>query len=52
VLVGAIALGFGLGASGRDGLYEAVMGTSLFTGLWLASAWLFARASRRLGATA
>lgn len=47
LLIGVAALAFGLGAPGDRGVYEAVMGTSMFTGLWLASAWLFARAARR-----
>ena len=44
-LVGAIALAAGLGSGGSDGLYEVVMGTSLFGALWLASAWLFRKAA-------
>jgi hypothetical protein len=52
VLIGVAALTFGLGASGDRGIYEAVMGTSMFTVLWLASAWLFARAARREAASA
>ena len=51
VLIGVAALTFGLGASGDRGVYEAVMGTSMFTVLWLAAAWLFARAARREAAT-
>ena len=43
-LVGVIALAAGLGSGGSDGLYEVVMGTSLFGALWLLSAWLFRRA--------
>ena len=52
ILIGVAALTFGLGASGDRGIYEAVMGTSMFTVLWLASAWLFARAARREAASA
>lgn len=52
ILIGVAALTFGLGASGDRGVYEAVMGTSMFTVLWLASAWLFARAARREAASA
>jgi hypothetical protein len=52
VLIGVAALTLGLGASGDRGVYEAVMGTSMFTVLWLASAWLFARAARREAASA
>lgn len=51
VLIGVAALTLGLGASGDRGTYEAVMGTSMFTVLWLAAAWLFARAARREAAT-
>ena len=47
IIVGAVALGAGWGAPGRAGLYEAVMGTSLFASLWLTAAWLFARSARR-----
>ena len=52
ILIGVAALTFGLGASGDRGTYEAVMGTSMFTVLWLAAAWLFARAARREAASA
>ncbi|CAA9482774.1 MAG: hypothetical protein AVDCRST_MAG39-369 [uncultured Sphingomonadaceae bacterium] len=44
-LVGAAALTFGLGSPGGQGLYEVALGTTLFGGLWLLSAWLFRRAS-------
>lgn len=47
VLIDAVALVAGLGESGDRGIYEAFMGTSMFVGLWLASAWLFRRAARR-----
>ena len=47
VLIGIAAVAFVLGASGDRGIYEAVMGTSMFTVLWLAAAWLFAHAARR-----
>ena len=43
-LVGVIGLAAGLGSAGYDGIYEVVMGTSLFAALWLASAWLFGKA--------
>jgi hypothetical protein len=46
-LIGAVALFAGLGETGNRGIYEAFMGTSMFVGLWLASAWLFSRAARR-----
>jgi hypothetical protein len=45
VLVGAIGLAAGLASPGNDGIYEVVMGTGLFTSLWLASAWLFRKAA-------
>jgi len=44
VLAGVIALAAGLGSGGSDGLYEVVMGTSLFATLWLVSARLFRKA--------
>ncbi len=51
VLIGIAAVAFVLGASGDRGIYEAVMGTSMFTVLWLAAAWLFAHAARREAAS-
>lgn len=45
LLVGVIALAAGLGSPGYEGLYEAVMGTTVFTALWLISAWLFHKAA-------
>lgn len=45
VLVGVIVLAAGFGSPGYDGLYEAVMGTSVFAALWLISASLFRRAA-------
>lgn len=50
VLVGAAALAAGLGSPGYDGLYETVLGTSLFSALWLASAGLFSRSADLRGA--
>lgn len=44
-LVGVIALAAKLGSPGDAGLYEAVMGTSLFAALWLLSAGLFRKAA-------
>lgn len=44
--IGVAALAAGLGSAGPAGLYEAVLGTSLFTGLWLLSAGLFLKAAR------
>lgn len=45
-LVGAVALAAGLGAPGWKGVYEVVLGTGLFAGLWLLAAALFRRAAR------
>lgn len=45
LLVGIVALAAGLGSPGYDGIYEAVMGTSVFTGLWLLSAGLFRKSA-------
>lgn len=45
IAVAAVALLGQLGSPGWKGLYEAVLGTSLFTALWLAGAWLFGRAA-------
>lgn len=45
VLVGVAALAFGLGSPGYDGLYEAVLGTTLFGALWLISGALFRNAA-------
>jgi hypothetical protein len=50
ILVGAIALAAGLGSPGAAGIYEAVMGTSVFAALWLLSAGLFHRAAGRAAA--
>ena len=41
LLVGVIGLAAGLGSPGAAGLYEAVMGTSVFSALWLIAAGLF-----------
>ena len=45
-LVGIVALAAGLASPGPAGVYEVVVGTSLFGGLWLASAWLFSKAAK------
>ena len=45
-LVGAVALAAGLGSPGAGGLYEVVIGTSVFAAMWLISAWLFGKAAR------
>lgn len=44
-LAAALALAAGWASPGAHGLYEVALGTTLFTGLWLLAAWLFARAS-------
>lgn len=46
LLVGVVALVAGLGSAGWGGVYEVMLGTTLFGGLWLFSAWLFRRAAR------
>ncbi|TGX44764.1 hypothetical protein E5A74_07915 [Sphingomonas naasensis] len=45
LLVGIVALAAGLGSPGYAGLYEVVLGTGVFGGLWLLSAGLFRRAA-------
>lgn len=45
VLAGGISFSAGWASPGGQGVYEVVMGTSLFTGLWLLAAWLFRKAS-------
>ena len=47
LLVGIAALAWQLGSPGRDGLYEAVMGTSVFGGMWLVAGGLFRVAAQR-----
>lgn len=51
LLVGAIGWGAELGSPGAAGVYEVVMGSTLFGGMWLVSAGLFRKAHRD-GATA
>ena len=46
-LAGVAGLAAGWASPGNSGIYEVVMGTSLFTGLWLVSAGLFGTAARR-----
>lgn len=46
LLVGVIGLAAGLGSPGAAGVYEVVLGTTLFGGLWLVSAGLFRKAHR------
>jgi hypothetical protein len=51
-LVGVIAFTAGLGSPGYAGVYEIVMGTSVFSSLWLVSGSLFRLAARQqAGAT-
>lgn len=49
VAVGVVALAAGFASPGNDGLYEVVMGTGMFAGMWLLSAWLFRNAAEREG---
>jgi len=35
----------GWASPGSEGVYEVVLGTGLFTPLWLLSAWLFRKAA-------
>jgi hypothetical protein len=46
IAVGVIALVWRMGSPGYHGVYEAVMGTSVFAGLWLLSAAFFRHAAR------
>ena len=39
-LAGIIGLAAGFASPGYGGVYEVVMGTSLFGGLWLLAAWI------------
>jgi len=41
VLAGATGLAMGWASPGGQGVYEVALGTTLFTPLWLLSAWLF-----------
>ena len=45
VLAGFIGYAAGWASPGAQGVYEAVMGTTLFAGLWLLSAFLFHKAA-------
>ena len=45
--IGAVAIPLGWASPGADGLYEVVLGTTLFTGLWLLAAALFRWAASR-----
>jgi hypothetical protein len=46
LLAGIIGYAAGWASPGGQAVYEVMMGTALFTGLWLISAYLFARAAR------
>ena len=46
VLAGVLGFAAGWASPGAQGVYEAVVGTGLFTALWLGSAALFRMASR------
>ena len=50
VSVGALALALGWSSPGDAGLYEVVMGTSVFGALWLVSGGLFRRAAETVAA--
>jgi hypothetical protein len=45
VLAGATGLAAGWASPGSEGIYEVMLGTGLFTPLWLLSAWLFRKAA-------
>lgn len=45
VLAGATGLATGWASPGSEGIYEVVLGTGLFTPMWLLSAWLFRKAA-------
>jgi hypothetical protein len=49
VLIGLVAIPAGWASPGSEGLYEVAMGTTLFTALWLAAAYLFRRAAGASG---
>ena len=46
VLAGIVGYGSGWASTGSQGIFEVMIGTSLFTGLWLLSAFLFGKAAR------
>ena len=46
VVVGGFGYFAGFASPGGDGIYEIVMGTTLFAGLWLTAAWSFHKAAR------
>ena len=46
VLAGLVGYGAGWASPAGQGVFEVTMGTSLFTGLWLLSAFLFGKAAR------
>jgi len=45
VLAGATGLAMGWASPGGQGVYEVLLGTGLFTPMWLVSAWLFRKAA-------
>ena len=45
LLAGIIGLAVGWASPGNQGIYEVVLGTALFAGLWLASAFLYSKAA-------
>ena len=48
LIAGLVALFGRLGSPGFQGIYEAVMGTTLFSAIWLTSAFLFRKSADRL----
>ncbi len=52
IFAGVIGFAMGWAAPGGQGIYEVVMGTSLFAALWLLSAWLFGKAADQTKASA
>lgn len=46
LLAGIIGFTAGWASPGEQGVFEAVTGTTLFTGLWLVSAFLYSKAAR------
>jgi len=52
VIVGVVALSLGWAAPGNAGLYEVVMGTTMFTSLWVIAGALFRRAAGERSASA
>jgi hypothetical protein len=46
LLAGIVGFTAGWAAPGEQGVYEVLVGTTLFTGLWLVSAFLYGKAAR------